>query len=152
MKRTFALLLTALLAVSITACGYTNGNVKSTTPNKSVTGTGTTTGTGVTKNNGATKSTGVTKSNGASGTAAKTAGDSILSGDNNGLGASKSVVVKNGANATTDTTTTTTKNGTNGSVIRGATYGQMLRNARVHDKDGFLLDGENAVTPGAAYR
>lgn len=140
MKRTFALLLTALLAVSTTACGYTNGNVNSTTPNKSVTGTGTTT------------STGVTKSNGASGTAAKTAGDSILSRDNNGLGTSKSAVVKNAANATTATTTTTTQNGTNGSVIRGATYGQMLRNARVHDKDGFLLDGENAVTPGAAYR
>lgn len=146
MKRTFALLLTALLAVSMTACGYTNGNVNSTTPNKSVTGTGTTTGTSVTKNNGATKS------NGASGTAAKTAGDSILSRDNNGLGASKSAVVNNGANTTTATTTTQNQNETNGSVIRGATYGQMLRNARVHDKDGFLLDGENAVTPGAAYR
>lgn len=151
MKRTFALLLTALLAVSTTACGYNNGNANNTTPNKSVTGSSTTTGTG---SNTAT-GTGVTKSNGASGTAAKTAGDSILSRDNNGLGTSKSAVVKNGtngANATTATTTTTAQNGTNGSVIRGATYGQMLRNARVHDKDGFLLDGENAVTPGAAYR
>ena len=27
---------------------------------------------------------------------------------------------------------------------------QMVRNARVHDTDGFLKDGENAVTPGAA--
>ena len=141
MKRTFALLLTALLAVSTTACGYTNGTATGdTTYDKSSTGSSTTTGTGV------------TKSDGASGTAAKTAGDSILSRDNNGLGTSKSAVVKNGANATTATTTTTTQNGTNGSVIRGATYGQMLRNARVHDKDGFLLDGENAVTPGAAYR
>ncbi len=140
MKRTFALLLTALLAVSTTACGYNNGNTNSTVPNKSVTGSNTANGTGV------------TKSNGASGTAAKTAGCSILSRDNNGLGTSKSAVVNNGANATTATTTTTAQNGTNGSVIRGATYGQMLRNARVHDKDGFLLDGENAVTPGAAYR
>ncbi len=148
MKRTFALLLTALLAVSTTACGYNNGNTNSTVPNKSVTGSSTTTGTGSNTANG----TGVTKSNGASGTAAKTAGDSILSRDNNGLGTSKSAVVNNGANATTATTTTTAQNGTNGSVIRGATYGQMLRNARVHDKDGFLLDGENAVTPGAAYR
>ena len=37
-------------------------------------------------------------------------------------------------------------------VIHGATYGQMLRNARVHDRDGFLLDGENAVTPGTTFR
>ena len=32
----------------------------------------------------------------------------------------------------------------------GVSYGQMLRNARVHDTDGFLKDGENAVSPGAA--
>lgn len=140
MKRTFALLLTALLAVSTTACGYNNGTTNSSTPEKSVTGSSTATGSGV------------TKSDGASGTAAKTAGDSILSRDNNGLGTSKSAVVNNGANATAAANTATTQNGTNGSVIRGATYGQMLRNARVHDKDGFLLDGENAVTPGAAYR
>lgn len=31
----------------------------------------------------------------------------------------------------------------------GVSYGQMLRNARVHDTDGFLKDGENAVSPGA---
>lgn len=32
----------------------------------------------------------------------------------------------------------------------GSTLDQMVRNARVHDTDGFLKDGENAVTPGAA--
>ena len=37
-------------------------------------------------------------------------------------------------------------------LIHGATYGQMLRNARVHDRDGFLLDGENAVTSGTTFR
>lgn len=31
----------------------------------------------------------------------------------------------------------------------GVSYGQMLRNARVHDTDGFLKDGENAVSPDA---
>lgn len=31
----------------------------------------------------------------------------------------------------------------------GVSYGQMLRNARVHDTDGFLMDGENAVSPDA---
>ena len=32
----------------------------------------------------------------------------------------------------------------------GVSFGQMLQNARVHDTDGFLKDGENSVTPGAA--
>ena len=32
----------------------------------------------------------------------------------------------------------------------GSSLDQMVRNARVHDTDGFLKDGENAVTPGAA--
>lgn len=148
MKRTFALLLTALLAVSTTACGYSNGNLNNTTPNKSVTGSSTTTGTGSNMATG----TGVTKSDGVTGTTTKTAGDTMLGPEKTGASTSKSAVIKSGANATTATTTTTTQNGTTGSVIRGTTYGQMLRNARVHDKDGFLLDGENAVTPGAAYR
>ena len=31
----------------------------------------------------------------------------------------------------------------------GVSYGQMLRNAPVHDTDGFLKDGEYAVSPDA---
>ena len=31
--------------------------------------------------------------------------------------------------------------------IKGSSYEQMLRNARVHDSDGILTDGENSVTP-----
>ena len=31
----------------------------------------------------------------------------------------------------------------------GASMDRMLRNGRVHDRDGDLLDGENSVTPGA---
>lgn len=33
----------------------------------------------------------------------------------------------------------------------GASYDQMLRNGRVHDRDGYLNDRENAVTPGAMF-
>ena len=33
----------------------------------------------------------------------------------------------------------------------GASYDQMLRNAKVHDNDGDLRDHENAVTPGSSY-
>ena len=32
----------------------------------------------------------------------------------------------------------------------GVPLEEMLENARVHDRDGDLLDGENAVTPGTA--
>lgn len=38
---------------------------------------------------------------------------------------------------------------TPGSEQTGVSLDQMLRNARVRDRDGDLLDGENAVTPGA---
>ena len=34
-------------------------------------------------------------------------------------------------------------------VQDGATFGQMLRNGRVHDTDGFLKDLENPVSSGA---
>ena len=32
--------------------------------------------------------------------------------------------------------------------LPGASIDRMLRNGRVHDRDGDLLDGENSVTPG----
>ena len=32
--------------------------------------------------------------------------------------------------------------------LPGASMDRMLRNGRVHDRDGDLLDGENSVTPG----
>ena len=35
-------------------------------------------------------------------------------------------------------------------LLKGASYEQMLRNARVHDTDGDLTDRENTVTPGIA--
>ncbi|BAL01406.1 hypothetical protein OBV_42070 [Oscillibacter valericigenes Sjm18-20] len=160
MKRTFALLLTALLALSLTACGNYDGNsTNNTTPDTSVkdsgvTGNGTSsttptvsgsktaTGTGLTKNVDGTR-----VDNGATGTSSNAADNRIL-GLQNGVASVPTPAINN--NGTTPTAVT--QSGTNNSVIRGATYGQMLRNARVHDSDGFLLDGENAVTPGAAYR
>ena len=36
-------------------------------------------------------------------------------------------------------------------LFRAASYRQMLRNARVHDGDGILTDGENALTPGILH-
>lgn len=52
--------------------------------------------------------------------------------------------------ALTDGTTSSEGTATKQSGRVGVSYGQMLRNARVHDTDGFLKDGENAVSPGAA--
>lgn len=37
------------------------------------------------------------------------------------------------------------------SLFRAASYEQMVRNARVHDTDGILTDGENSLTPGVAH-
>ena len=37
----------------------------------------------------------------------------------------------------------------NGRRHLGTSFGQMVRNAHVHDKDGDLTDHENAVTPGS---
>lgn len=38
-----------------------------------------------------------------------------------------------------------------GSLIRGASFDQMIRNGRVHDRDGNLSDFENSVTPGVMF-
>ncbi len=155
MKRTFALLLTALLALSLTGCGSNkDNNAGSTTPDNSVNDSGTGSNTATGSGSNTATGTGLTKSadgrrvdNGATGTTANAADNSMLGLENDGAGAPQSAVLKDGTNATA-----ATQNGTTNNVIRGATYGQMLRNARVHDRDGYLLDGENAVTPGAAYR
>ncbi len=44
-----------------------------------------------------------------------------------------------------------TKQRHTGSLIRGASFEQMMRNGRVHDRDGFLNDFENSVTPGVMF-
>lgn len=154
MKRTFALLLTALLALSLTACGNYDGNsTNNTTPDTSVKDSGvsgngtssttpnTATGTGLTKNVYGTR-----VDNGATGTSTNAADNRVLGLQNGVASVPKPAINNNGKTATA------VPQSGNTNVIRGATYGQMLRNARVHDRDGFLLDGENAVTPGAAYR
>ncbi|WP_312636156.1 hypothetical protein [Oscillibacter sp.] len=145
MKRTFAFLLTALMALSLTACGTDKNNTpNNSTPNQSATDNNTGSGTG--SGAGSATGTAVVKNkdqrrieNGATGTAAGAADNAMLGLENDGVGAPESAIVNNGTR-------------TGSGAIRSTTYEQMLRNARVHDRDGFLLDGENAVTPGAAFR
>lgn len=133
MKRTSALLLSALLALSVTGCGaykqnnLTNGTGSTTTTDTTTTGkttTGTTTGTGTTTT---TRTTDGTTSNAT--TAEGTPG-----------------IANSNANTTTGGAATNQR-----TILKGATYGQMLRNARVNDTDGNLWDHENAVTRSTAY-
>lgn len=137
MKRTIALLSAALMALSLTACNNGKDNNPNTSaPNQSATGSGA----------GASGASMVQNGNqrrvdqGATGTAATAADNEMLGLENYGAGA-PGTVLNRGNNAAV-------QNGRTG----GVTYGQMLRNGRVHDRDGYLLDGENAVTPGAAFR
>lgn len=157
MKRTFALLLCALLALGVSACG----DDRNSTANGS--------GSAVTEN-------GTADNNGTLGGVQPEAnGNTMVPGP--GDGASESILPdENLPGGTTDSATdgltgkplrpdgdlagaadTARPSGgesavQQSTVIHGATYGQMLRNARVHDRDGFLLDGENAVTPGTTFR
>jgi hypothetical protein len=160
LKRTFALLLTALMALSLTACGnYTGDSTGNTTPDTSVkdsgvSDNGTTSNTPTSSDSNTATSTGLTKSaegnrvdNGATGTSTNAVDNRIMGLQNDVVSLPKPAINNNGTTATA-----VPQSGTTSSVIRGATYGQMLRNARVHDTDGYLLDGENAVTPGTAYR
>ncbi|MCI2056321.1 MAG: hypothetical protein LKJ86_04150 [Oscillibacter sp.] len=93
-------------------------------------------------------------------------GDGSAVTDPDGDGVDENVTDPNGSGsnapgdtsvAGTPTTTGTTPGTTTGTVtkqhslVRGATYEQMLRNGYVHDTDGDLTDHENAVTPGTVY-
>jgi len=128
LKRTSALLLSALLALSVTGCGaykqndLTNNSTGTTTTGQTTTKT--TTGTGTT---GSTLTT-----EGTTGTAYTAEGTPGIANSN--------------ANTRTNGAATNQR-----TILNGATYGQMLRNARVNDTDGNLWDHENAVTRGNAY-
>ena len=73
---------------------------------------------------------------------------------NNGTVGENPADSRNDADAGSDaaragrTSTCTTEGET---LFRPASYRQMLRNARVHDLDGDLTDGENSVTPGVLH-
>lgn len=147
MKRTLTLLLSGLLALSLTACGENKNDNPVNHGSASVTDNANGAldggaGSGAVTDNNIAPGDGVNNGTGSA--------SGVLPGDN-GLG-----LEHNGTGAPNDPLTgTNNTNGTTSAVpqssIRGATYGQMLRNARVHDRDGNLHDGENAVTPGTRY-
>lgn len=147
MKRQFALLLAAvLMAFSLTACGSdrdTNGDQDRT--QDSITDAG-----GDQDHNNQTDGTDKDRLPDTSGDADKDTkpddGDTDMdllpddtdktNQDNEVLEGTERALRSSGVNMS--------------STHAGSTFGQMLRNARVHDTDGYLKDGENAVSTGAA--
>lgn len=140
-----ALAMCALLAVSLFACGDKRG-----TPNDSDTlgdeqhqtngsNNGSTNGTTNSGSNGTTNgdSNGTTN-NTTNGTTNGTTGSSTDQNVTTGNNAKQSDVMGDSA------LRGSTINPANGGADRTATWEQMLQNGRVHDRDGFLFDGENS--------
>lgn len=154
MKRSLAIFaITALLAVSLAACGANrNGNAGKNTNGTKATDNATNgneNGTGPTDNvtGAVNRSTRYGTANGATnGT------NGMTNGATNGYGGNASSGAYTGNNAVNNGTGNNTYAArNNGGVVSGTTpaasgdrYALMLENARVHDTDGYLLDGENA--------
>lgn len=146
MKRSLTLLLVSLLLVfSLTACGR-DKNQQDTNQN----------GSAVTNSDNASGNTNDaltddrndsnTANGNGSGSLAQDAGNAVTDGIDD---------VKNGIEDVGDAITgDNVQNGTANktrNTTGGATYGQMLQNGRVHDRDGNLTDGENSVTHSAMF-
>ena len=131
MSKTLTLLVSsALLVLTLTACGWNqkdnNANIDNTPETNNGTSDGIIAGDNGTANNGTTDNGLIENDrNNTNGTAEKP-GDALTGTGNDNL-----------------TDSTVKQNAHTGDV----TYGQMLRNGRVHDRDGDLTDHENAVTP-----
>lgn len=138
MKRTFALLLSVMMALAVTACGKDDNAATSGAGSGSASSS---------VNDGAGSSHAGSSANSGSGSGSGVS-DNGNRVDDGAADSSMSGLENNGAGSSNDSTGSTTvpQRGT----LKGATYGQMLRNGQVHDRDGYLLDGENAVTPGTA--
>ena len=148
MNKTCSLLLvSALLVLGLTACGGAgrqNGNL---------TDDGTaTTGQSSAGNDGPADNYGRGDS------LIEDAGEAVGNGARDVKNGVERALTGNTANGTTANTARagTAANTANGTLrttrtATGADYDQMLRNARVHDRDGRLWDLENAVTPGGTF-
>ena len=106
MKRSFALLLTAALVCTLTACGRKNNDTTANDP--------------PTTNQSMTQSP------------ADTTPDSTVTQDRD--------------NETLTPDQTPAADAENPDGAPGVSYEQMLRNGRIHDRDGLLKDGENATS------
>ena len=144
MKRQFALLLTSVLLVfALTACGGDDKDASHSTGEQNTAGD-------------SIQDAGDNIAD--AGQDILDAGEDILDpNDHNGTdnGTDRNDADRDNADLRDDSALTDGSTATEGTAAMqsdraGVSYGQMLRNARVHDTDGFLKDGENAVSPGAA--
>ena len=152
MKRTLAITAAAALMLCLAACGDMTNRTgdPGAAPNA-------TTATDTLRNDNGTAGTGMTS--GASTTStngSRTAGDGLGSvagavNRSGSAGANRSYGVNAGRDDTTvslyrDRTTVDYANAADvrRAALAGDQYARMLENGRVHDTDGYLLDGENA--------
>lgn len=145
-----ALAMCALLAVSLFACGEKRGtsNDSDILGDEQQYGSGTNSGTNGTNNggmtgngtnNGTNSGTNNSTNNGNTGSSnGSISSDTNGNNGTNGNNADQSDVMGDSAQRGS------TINPANGGADRTATWEQMLDNGRVHDRDGFLFDGENS--------
>lgn len=156
MKKAAILAAVMALVLSLAACGNkdnkTNGagsNNNGTIGNNSTTGNNGTAGNnGVTGNNGTVGNNGITGNNGTVGSNGIT-GNNSATGNNSTVGndlgnAGRSIV--NGARSAADDMGRAVEDMFDGNTRAASmsSFEQMLDNARVHDTDGILTDGENS--------
>lgn len=156
--KVLALLMCGVLAMTLFACGEKRGtaNDSDTLGDEQHYNSGTNSGTNNGTNNGTNSGTnnGTNGSNGS--THGNTSNGSTNSDANGGSGTTKGTMngterrIITGNNAKNSdvmgdsAVRGSTINPANGTADRTATWEQMLQNGRVHDKDGFLFDGENS--------
>ena len=152
-----ALAMCGLLAMTLFACGENRGtsndsdtlgdenNYTSGTTNGGTSGSNGSMG-GTTNGNSNGSTNGGGSSNGSMGGSSNGNTSGIMNGGTNG-GTNNGT---NGNNADQSDVMgdsalrSNTINPANGNADRTATWEQMLQNGRVHDRDGFLFDGENS--------
>ena len=143
MKRSLTLLLASLMLVfALTACGGNDKQQDNTQNGSAVTGSD---NANESQNGGETGGSGSTGDDTNGGSLAEDAGDAVTDGiDDVKDGIDEAGDILTGDNAQSGTTNQTRN------TTGGVTYGQMLRNSRVHDRDGDLTDGENSAA-GAMF-
>ncbi len=173
----YTLLLAALMTVfSLAACGSNEGGSVSGSgsANDGGAGSGSTAAAGSVSGSGSANDDGMGGMTGSGGSGSSAPADSGLNGGQGGssiagssngsssaAGSSGSGSSGSGASGSGDALTRGARDAVRGTenavsdvtggLLRGASYEQMLRNARVHDTDGDLYDYENAMTPGTRY-
>ena len=156
MKHLTLLLTAALLVFNLTACGCSAKDSGSTTTGQETTGTtedstSPNTGTSNGESGAGTGSTSGSNSGGsqngsssASGEAGSNTGGTANSDGTGSLLEDAGDALKDGANDVKDALDGSSKAG-------GVSFRQMVRNARVHDTDGDLTDGENSRSDGKLF-